>query len=454
MTRSEPRPPHHRIGFISTRFAGTDGVSLETEKWAAVLEGLGHTCFYFAGECDRPAERSRVAPEASFAHSTIAAIGTSAFDNEWGADDLLEFANPEIHRLHLPARYHHIRPPRVTERIHELARHLKIQLYAFVRDFEIHLLIVENALTIPMNIPLGVALAEFIAETGFPTIAHHHDFYWERQRFLVNCVADYLSMAFPPNLPSIHHVAINSLAAQQLSLRTGIAAMVIPNVMDFEHPPAPPDDYAQDARAALGLAPDELLFLQPTRVVQRKGIEHAIELTRRVGLKARLVISHATGDEGNDYERRVREFAELLEVPVNFVADIIRERRGQTADGRKVYTLWDVYPYADLVTYPSSLEGFGNAFLEAVYFRRPLVVNNYSIFDVDIKPKGFRVIEFDGYIAAATVRQTRFVLSDPKLRGEMTEQNYGVAQRYYSYAVLKRHLQTLLADCFGEGDDD
>ncbi len=454
MTHAEPRPPNRPIGFISTRFAGTDGVSLETEKWAAVLEGLGHTCFYFAGECNRPAERSRVIPEAFFGHPIIAAIGTSTFDTEWGADDLLEFANPEIHRLHLRAMYHHIRPPRVTERIHELASYLKEQLYAFVRDFEIQLLIVENALTIPLNIPLGVALTELIAETGFPAIAHHHDFYWERQRFIVNCVADYLSMAFPPNLPSIHHVVINSLAAQQLSLRTGIAAMIVPNVMDFEHPPAPPDDYAQDARAALGLVADELLFLQPTRVVQRKGIEHAIELTRRVGLKARLVISHASGDEGNDYERRVREFADLLAAPVNFVSDIIRDRRGQTPDGRKVYTLWDVYPYADLVTYPSSLEGFGNAFLEAVYFRRPLVVNNYSIFDVDIKPKGFRVIEFDGYITAATVRQTRDVLADPQLRREMTEQNYRVAKRYYSYAVLKRHLQTLMADCFGEDNDD
>ena len=53
-----------RIGFVSTRFAGTDGVSLETAKWAEVLEGLGHTCFYFAGELDRPQERSRLVPEA------------------------------------------------------------------------------------------------------------------------------------------------------------------------------------------------------------------------------------------------------------------------------------------------------------------------------------------------------------------------------------------------------
>jgi hypothetical protein len=36
--------------------------------------------------------------------------------------------------------------------------------------------VVENALAIPMNLALGVALPEFIGETSMPTIAHHHDF--------------------------------------------------------------------------------------------------------------------------------------------------------------------------------------------------------------------------------------------------------------------------------------
>jgi glycosyltransferase involved in cell wall biosynthesis len=207
-------------------------------------------------------------------------------------------------------------------------------------------------------------------------------------------------------------------------------------------------------RIALGLAPDELLFLQPTRIIDRKGIEHAIELTRRIELKARLVISHASGDEGNGYETRLREFADLLDEPVRFVSDIISDRRGATPDGRKIYSLWDVYPHAELVTYPSIHEGFGNAFLEAVYFRRPIVVNNYTIFKTDIKPKGFRAIEFEGYLTEATIRQTLDVLADSELREEMAEHNYRVAKRYYSYSVLERHLQTLIADCFGEHIQD
>ncbi|MCL4394179.1 MAG: glycosyltransferase family 4 protein [Chloroflexi bacterium] len=418
-------PISRRIGFVSTRFRGTDGVSLETAKWAHVLESLGHTCYFLAGESDRAPERSCLVPEALFTHPDVQSIYTTAFSQR-------------------------TRPREITARIHQLRDCLRERIDAFVRGFDIELLVVENALAIPMNIPLGLALTEFIAETGLPVIAHHHDFFWERKRFLVNCVWDYLNMAFPPHLPSIRHVVINSSAANQLSLRTGISSLLVPNVMDFDNPPSPPDEYARDVRTALGVSPDELMILQPTRVVQRKGIEHAIELVHRLGRPARLVISHAAGDEGDAYERRVRTFAGELEVSTNFVSDVIQDRRGTTAGGQKVYTLADVYPCADLVTYPSNVEGFGNAFLEAVYYRRPIVVNNYSIFDVDIKPKGFRVIEFEGYITDDTVRRVQQVLLDPRDAQAMTEHNYRAAKRHYSYRVLERRLQMLVTDCFGE----
>lgn len=420
-----PQKDGYHIGFVSTRFSGIDGVSLETRKWATVLERLGHTCFYFAGSSDQAVARSYIVPEALFTHPDIRLIYTKAFTSSF-------------------------RPMEITRLIYDLKGHLKERIAAFVREFEIDVIISENALTIPMNIPLGIALTEYIAEVNIPTIAHHHDFYWERQRYLMNCVQDYLNMAFPPRLPAIHHVVINSLAAMQLSLRTGASAMLIPNVMDFEHPPATLDSYVSDLRQALGILPGERLILQPTRVVQRKGIEHAIELLRRLGLEARLIISHASGDELDDYEKRVHDYAQLMGVPVNFVSDNIRHERGLTRDGRKIFALEDAYLEADLVTYPSNVEGFGNAFLEAIYYRKPVVVNKYSIFDLDIKPKGFQVIEFEGYITEATVQQTRQVLEDPQHFLPIAEHNYRLGKRYYSYAMLERHLKTLLSDCFGE----
>jgi len=439
-----------RIGFVSTRFAGTDGVSLETEKWVQVLDRMGHQCFYFCGECDRPAEISHVVPQAFYRHPEIDAITQTVFTGAWGEMHKNFREQNGLRGLHQDFFSIYIRPRQVTEKIQSLKAHFKEQLYVFARRFELELLVVENALTIPVNIPLGLAITEFIAETGFPVIAHHHDFSWERQRFMNNSVGDYLAAAFPPDLPSIRHVVINSIQAKALASRKGVNAMLIPNVMDFAVPPPGPDGYAENARRDLGLEAGQYLILQPTRIIQRKGIEHAIELTRRLGLPAELVISHAAGDEGTDYEKRVREFANLLDVVINFESDIVTPDRGKTADGRKTYTLDDIYPLADLVTYPSAIEGFGNAFLEAVYHKRPIVVNNYSIYEADIKPKGFRVIEFDGFISEKTIEAVRDVLLNPEKYQEQWEENYNLACRFYSYNMLAQRLSMLLADCFGE----
>jgi hypothetical protein len=438
------------IGFVSTRFAGTDGVSLETAKWATVLEQMGHICFYFSGQCDRPDPVCYLVPEAFYRHPSIDAINQIVFAGTWGQMHIGRERHAKLEELYQDFFSVYVRPEHITDKIQELKNYFKDHLYRFTQKFRLEAIIAENALTIPINLPLGLALTEFIAETGYPVIAHHHDFYWERQRFMNNSVQDYLAAAFPPDLPSIRHVVLNSIQAKQLASRTGVTAMIVPNAMDYDSPPPPIDEYARSARDDLGLNLDQYLILQPTRIIQRKGIEHAIELTRRLGLPAELVISHAAGDEGTDYEKRVREFAALLNVTVNFESSIVGQTRGLTPDGRKIYSLADVYPQADLVTYPSSLEGFGNAFLEAIYYKRPLVVNNYSIYEADIKPKGFKVIEFDGYISDTTLESTRYLLTHPQQARQNAEHNYALARRYYSYGMLRRRLQYLLADCFGE----
>ncbi len=413
------------IGFISFRLAGTDGVSLETAKWAAVLEHMGFDCYYMAGELDTPEDRSFL-------------------------EEKLHFQHPEIKDVYRESFGHTVRTPSLTSKIHELRNYLKARIYEFIEAYSIELLIPQNALTIPLNIPLGLALTEVIAETGMPVIAHHHDFFWERKRFLRNCVWDYVNMAFPPHLHNIEHVVINTSGQNQLALRTGVSSTLIPNVMNFELGPPPPDEYITNVRADLGVGEDELFVLQPTRVVQRKGIEHAIELVARINRKAVLVISHASGDEGYEYQSRVREYADMMKIRALFVDDIIQETRGTTDDGRRIYTLEDIYPHADLITYPSLIEGFGNAFLETIWFRKPILVNNYSIYATDIKPKGFQVIEMDNFISKATIENTENVLGDRKLCREMADVNYKLGLQYYSYSVLRNQLRAVLTRHWGD----
>jgi len=408
------------IGFISTRIAGTDGVSLEIEKWTEVLERNGYNCYFFAGELDRSEEQSYLVEEAHFEHPVIIEINNDVFGKE-------------------------IRSPKTSTAIQNFKDSLKNRLYDFLKKFKINLIIPENALTIPMNIPLGIAITEIIAETGIPTIAHHHDFYWERNRFLINAGHDYLDMAFPPNLPSVRHVVINSLASKQLSYQRGISNEVIPNVYHFAVPPSSSDGNCCNLREEIGLRETDLFILQPTRVVPRKWIDRSIEIVRNLELdNPVLVISHATGDEGDDYYQRVLDYAQNMGVKIAPVEHLIGPNLRVNAHGEKFYTIGDIYQCADLVTYPSGYEGFGNAFLEAIYYKKPIVVNRYSIYISDIEPKGFDVIVMDGFVTSKIIDQIQQVIKDPDQLQEMVEKNYQLAKKSFSYEVLEEKLIHLI----------
>ncbi|MBW1709216.1 MAG: glycosyltransferase family 4 protein [Deltaproteobacteria bacterium] len=410
------------VGFISTRLAGTDGVSLETFKWNQVLERSGYKCFAFAGELQTPSEDSFLEPKA-------------------------HFNDPEILELHEDCYGRTTRPASLSKKIHELKDYLKKRIYEYCFQFDIDLFIAENILTIPMHLPLGMALTEFIAETGMPTVAHHHDFAWERDRFLINAVQDYLDYAFPPNLKSIRHVVINSKASRELSYRRGISNIVIPNVFDFANPPEN-STKRETLREELGLANDDLFILQPTRIVPRKWIERAIEMVSLMELNnPKLIVSHKTGDEGGQYAQRVMEYAYRLGVELVYIGHLVDSTHCFNTESHEKYTIDDVYQAADLVTYPSGYEGFGNAFVEALYFKKPIVLNRYSIFIEDIEPCGFKVISFDSFVTRNTVKQIKGFLKQTDLDKVLTT-NYFLGQTHFSYEVLEHKLFPLIESLF------
>ncbi|NRA40659.1 MAG: glycosyltransferase family 4 protein [Planctomycetes bacterium] len=410
-----------RIGCVSTRFAGTDGVSLEVNKWVDVLrDDLNCDVYWFAGILDRDPEVSMLVEEAFFGHEK----------NQW--IDQRVFGS-------------HQRAKEVTAAIDEQAAHLKAKLYDFVAKFNIDLLLVENALCIPMHIPLGKAITEFIAETNIPSISHHHDFFWERDRFKRNAIGDYLQSSFPPILPSMQHVTINSMAQLSLAARRGCHSIMVPNVHDFETPTPKVDDYLVDMREQLGFKSSDTIFLQPTRVIPRKGIEHAINLMAQLKIKdSYLVISHNTGDEGDSYCNALVEYAHYRDVDIRFIEDRIDEFRCTNDKGQKMYSLGDAYHIADMVTYPSTYEGFGNAFLETIYFKKPIVVNRYTTYIEDIEPKGFEVAALDGFVTPEVVAKTRQYLDDAQLVQRDVEKNFDLGVKHFSYRVLRTKLTYLL----------
>lgn len=408
-----------RIGFISTRINGSDGVSLEIQKWAAILKQLGHELYYCAGELNSSLEGSLI-PRMHFQHPDIKSLQPEIFGVERGGK-------------------------KVSERITQLKDELYRELKTFLQKYYIELIIVENAFSIPMNVPLALALADLIEDRRLPAIAHHHDFIWERERFAHSWMQSELEKVFPPVAENIKHVVINSLAREELKRRKGIKAEIIPNIFDFTN-----FNYGLDAdnsnfRQALGIDKQDWVVLQPTRIIPRKGIEHAIDLvaqmredtyrSRLLKRDVKLVLSHPSGDEGDQYFARMKEQAHACSVPLVYAASKVAI--GGRSSGKKgKIQLWDAYLNSDFVTYPSLIEGFGNAFLEAVFFRLPLLIRRYDVFVSDIEPLGFDLIKFDQEITSETVRQVIEVITDPVRRRRMVEWNFNLAKTHYSYQVF------------------
>jgi hypothetical protein len=362
------------IGLISTRLAGNDGVSLETAKLVTVLHGMGHHCFYCAGELESGGPPGRLIPDMHF----------ETDENRWIMAHA--FGTTSAH-------------PDLRARIDRVRAAIKPPLEGFLRDYHIDLIVAENIFAIPMQLPLALALADIIHDTGLRTIAHNHDYYWERERYLTTCVQDILDAVFPPALPSITHAAINSLAQHDLKTRQGLDSVVLPNVFDYATP-----------------APDDP--------------------------RCKMIFTHGD-DVDRDYLNELEAQARAAGVDFRLITGRIGTQRA-TVNGQKVYTLWDAYVYADFVMYPSLYEGFGNALLETIYFKKPALVNRYSVYAADIGPLGFQFVEIDGAVTDEAVAQVRAVLEHPDRGHQMATHNYALAEQHFSYAALGRVLRALV----------
>ena len=448
------------IGIFHYKVGGTDGVSLEIDKWKRVLEEMGHTVHLCAG--DLGALEGTLIEELYHHRPDVERINCNTFST------LHDFADDAEYK----ATVEHLTHP------------IERQMRDFVERMDIDLLIPQNIWSVAISPPAAIALTRVMRERRLPTLAHHHDFYWERTGEVALTCRTAIEIAdkyLPPRDFLIQHVVINSLAQRELFERKGIESTVVPNVFDFDAPPWQPDDYNRDFRARIGLGTHDVLILQATRIVRRKGIELAVDFVkaldrpaRRARLKRRglyagrpfgedsrivLVLAGYSEDPAERYLNLLKQKVKQAGVDALFIGDLVAGRR-QMHGGEKIYSLWDTYVFADLVTYPSLWEGWGNQFLEALRARLPLVLFEYPVYQADIKGQGFQVISLGSDIQGRddlglvqvgqdmierAADQAVDLLTDGQLYRETVERNVQLGRRHYSLEALQGYLMRLLA---------
>ncbi len=459
------------IGILHYKVGGTDGVSLEIDKWKRVLEEMGHRVHLCGGDLGQV--EGTLIEELYHHRPDVERINRNTFVELSDFDGVAEY-RAEVERL---------------------AGALERRLRDFVEQRAVDYLIPQNVWSVALSLPAAVALARVVRDLQLPTLAHHHDFYWERTGGVALTCGAAIEIAdkyLPPRDQRITHVVINSLAQRQLLERKGIEATVVPNVFDFGAPhvapersaAAPswqPDAYNRDFRARIGVRENDVLILQATRVVRRKGIELAVDFVqaldspkrrarlRRSGLydgrpftdDSRIVLvlaGYTEDDPTGRYVELLKRKIERAGVQARFIGDMVGGTR-RTEGDKKTYSLWDTYVFADFVTYPSLWEGWGNQLLEALRARLPLMLFEYPVYRADIRERGLRVVSLGDEIQGrddlglvqvkqsaieAAADQAVELLTDAGLRRDTVAHNFQVGRQHYSLEALRGYLTRLM----------
>lgn len=439
-----------RIAIVSGKLGDVDGVSLEADKWIEILSDQGHELFTIAGFYRQPVfgvpeEKQILLESISFDSAEQKYFETLVFP------------------------YMSKRPPHFTEsRMEEIQTELEVagaevgnHLYEIIQDNRIDVIIAENTNAMPMSLLAGIAVYRLATIYRVATIFHHHDFWWERSRFSDNYIDPLLNRIMPPSDLGTEHVVISSYASHILKSIKRVNPRVVPNCEDFDKP-AVLDDWNKDFRSELGFSEDDLLIVQPTRIVPRKRIEDSVRLVGRfmeaypdLAPRVQFVVSLYQGDELDDsYIDGIKELAEDLGVRLHLIAERVASRRDKDKQGRKLYTTRDVLVHADLASYLPVWEGFGNAYLEAVSCRVPIVTTTYLVYKTDIQVAGFRGPEIrDSYdaegkleIPDTVLAEMHKILMNREYRDEIAEHNFVVGKKEFGFEALRNGLSGLVSD--------
>lgn len=445
-----------RVLFVHYRSGERDGVSLEMEKRANLCQAMGAEVFFLSGYDGLGRDNAKTIPLIDLRASYNTFLRENAFYHKLFDETTMLFIYAQLENKFVA------------------------RLDKYLTQLKPDLIFVHNVFSHAYNLPFSTALLKVLDRYQFPTIAVNHDFWFDRNQFLhpkypfVKTILE----AIPPNRPYIlSHQTINSRASRAVHARRGIITSTIGDYFDFNQPVPAKNGLANTMLPELDINPDNLIILHATRITERKAIELAISYAHilqkhllrlsapfKLGHKAissqtkiTLLFPNFVEVDALGYWHMLKNYAAHLEVDVVWAYDRFSLHKSG-GDGVSTFSYWDSYHCADLVTYTSIVEGFGNQFLEAIYYHKLPIVFEYPVFLDDIKPEGYRYISLgkrtrkygDRRVVPPSVldraaSQTILYLQDPAKLSSLTRVNFELGRTHHNTNELRSDLQKILS---------
>jgi mannosylglucosylglycerate synthase len=425
---------HFRVG-------GTDGVSLEIEAWKKILQGEGATVELLAGPMSHGADYT-----------------VELFENQ---------LNQTIFQLDEEAfgGFKKMTEEEFVKKFTEVQEQLTQEFRQVLAKSKPDKVVVSNVFAVGENLAAAGALCKALDEVKVRVLLVNHDFWWEGVRYhSPSCefVQQQLDEYLPPVREYMRYCTINHIAKEAVRQKKGIESGIMYDTLDFTQQ-IPEDEFYKKLMASYGVTEGDIVVLQATRVVRRKNIELAVDLVKRIEEKLAvrgtiqlydgrkfdpeknrviLVASGYAEKRDEKYLEQLKKYAEERGVKAAFMNGVYQGHEEGLTPILKLHKL------ADMVTYPSEYEGFGNQFLEAIYSKKPVAVFQYPVFITDLAPKGFKFIDLGTEIHKdeqselvklpkevldAAAEHSVAVLMNKQLYVEMTELNFRLGAENFGY---------------------
>lgn len=450
-----------KILIIHFRVGKTDGVSLEIENWRNILKKEGVKIKLCSGPINQGAD--------------------------FVIKNLEQQLNLTVYRIDEDSFgkiIYHKNPKHLEKRFIKLKRSLEREFDKVFIKFKPDRIIVSNIFSVGEHLPAASALLASLDKRKIRTVLIHHDFFWEAVRCKKpsnTFVEKILNNILVPKRTYITHAVINKIAQKDILRKRGIKAEILYDSINFSQRSFKKTKNARKLLEKKRIDKDDLIFLQATRIVRRKNIEVAVDLIKKISEKKNLrklsgkilyngklfdanknkiilLLPGYAEKRDTEYMQLIKNYGRKMRIKIVFIGKEVGSRNDRENGDKKV-CLEDIYPFADIITYPSHYEGFGNQFLEAIFAKKPIVVFEYPVFVRDIKPKGFDVISLGqkitrskstGLVKISPKKQEKAVgeiieilKSKKKYKGTV-EKNYILGKKHFSFESTRKTLKKLL----------
>ena len=445
---------------LSTHFIsrGTDGVSLQMQEINTYLKSNGWDVFECSSDCPEDGNGLRI-PMMNHCLDEVVQLKKQIF-------------TPDIAD---PSKVNGL-----MDLLEKQSRIVQDEVEKYIDREGIRIVHIRNVFSLPENLAATLAfyrIAEkrpdliFVSQSHDlakePIRAHKYETpYPEFQRLLDKIIN--------PVLPNIKNVVIHSQGGKFFE---GNDCSIIPDAFDFSMERARPNN-KNGFRKEMGIGENDLIVGVMTRIVERKGIEFAIQYVKKlqeqrhnlasighgIGLKerkfdenSRIILALVQKEDlpqNMDYYKKLLEFAKQQGVDLRYFGHHVVADSRYRGESDK-YPFYSTYGSMDIICYPPYWEGFGNQLLEAVWAGYVPVLFEYPVFKSDIaknirnfislgdsyedQPSGLKAIPWPNADTAAN--KTIQMFRSPEIARLWAAQNLSNARSHYDINVVgKQYL--------------